>query len=99
LQRRLNDTLTRATQLVATGDQQISLRGAELHNLLVSSTQATRQATETVNEVRSLLSPRGETRVNLDSTLRDLAATAASLRGFASDVERNPQLLLTGRRP
>jgi paraquat-inducible protein B len=31
--------------------------------------------------------------------LRDLAAAAASLRGFANDVERNPQLLLTGRKP
>jgi paraquat-inducible protein B len=99
LQRRLNDTLMRATQLLATGDRQISERGADLHTLLVSSTQAARQASEALNEVRSLTSSRSETRVNLDSTLRDLAATASSLRGFASDIERNPQLLLTGRRP
>lgn len=99
LQRRMNDTLTRATQLMATGAQQINERGADLHALLVSSTKAARQASETLNDVRSLTSSRSETRVNLDSALRDLAATAASLRGFASDVERNPQLLLTGRRP
>ena len=99
LQRRLNDTLTRATQLLATGDQQITQRSADLHTLLVSSTQAVRQANEALNEVRSLLSTRGATRANIDSAVRDLAATAASMRGFASDVERNPQLLLTGRRP
>jgi len=99
LQRRLNDTLARATQLVATGDQQISERGADLRTLLLSSTQAVRQAGEALKEVRSVLSSRGETRANLDSTLRDLAAATASMRGFASDVERNPQLLLTGRRP
>lgn len=99
LQQRLDETLTRATQLVATGDRQISERSADLHTLLVSSNQAARQASDALNEVRSLLSTRGETRANLDSTLRDLAATAASLRGFASDVERNPQLLLLGRRP
>jgi paraquat-inducible protein B len=57
------------------------------------------QARETLNDLRSLTSIRGETRANLDSTLRDLAAAAASLRGFANDVEHNPQLLLTGRRP
>jgi paraquat-inducible protein B len=57
------------------------------------------QARETLNDLRSLTSSRGETRANLDATLRDLAAAAASLRGFANDVEHNPQLLLTGRRP
>jgi paraquat-inducible protein B len=99
LQKRLDDTLARATQLVATSDRQMSERGADLHALLVSSNQAVRQASETLNEVRSLMSRRSETRINLDSTLRDLAVTASSLRGFASDIERNPQLLLTGRRP
>jgi paraquat-inducible protein B len=99
LQKRLDDTLTRATQLIATGDRQLSARGADLHTLLISTNQAVRQASAALNEVRSLTSPRGETRANLDSTLRDLASAAASLRGFASDVERNPQLLLTGRRP
>jgi len=99
LQSRLDDTLTRVTALVATGDQQISQRSADLHTLLTSSTQTAQQARETLNDLRSLTSSRGETRANLDATLRDLAAAAASLRGFANDVEHNPQLLLTGRRP
>jgi len=99
LQSRLDDTLTRVTAFIATGDQQLSQRGADLHTLLVSSTQTMQQARETLNDLRSLTSSRGETRANLDATLRDLAAAAASLRGFANDVEHNPQLLLTGRRP
>jgi paraquat-inducible protein B len=99
LQSRLDDTLTRVTEFVATGDQQMSQRGADLHTLLTSSTQTVQQARETLNDLRSLTSSRGETRANLDATLRDLAAAAASLRGFAHDVEHNPQLLLTGRRP
>jgi paraquat-inducible protein B len=99
LQSRLDDTLTRVTEFVATGDQQMSQRGADLHTLLVSSTQTVQQARETLNDLRSLTSSRGVTRANLDATLRDLAAAAASLRGFANDVEHNPQLLLTGRRP
>jgi len=44
------------------------------------------------------MSERGSARMNAESTLRDLASAAAALRGFASDVEHNPQLLLTGRR-
>jgi paraquat-inducible protein B len=44
-------------------------------------------------------SDRGAVRANLESTLRDLAAAAASLRGFTHDVEHDPQLLLTGRKP
>ncbi len=99
LQSRLDDTLTRVTALVATGDQQMTQRGADLHALLASSTQTVQQARETLSDLRSLTSSRGETRANLDATLRDLAAAAASLRGFANDVEHNPQLLLTGRRP
>lgn len=99
LQSRLDDTLTHVTQLAATGDRQLNQRGADLHTVLASTAQAVRQASETLNEVQGLISKRGETRANLDSALRDLAATAASLRGVASDVERNPQLLLTGRRP
>ncbi len=52
-----------------------------------------------LTNLSDLTSQRGQTRENLDSTLRDLAATTASLRGFASDIEHNPQLLLTGRQP
>jgi paraquat-inducible protein B len=99
LQGRLDDTLTRVTEFVGSADQQMSQRSADLHTLLMSSTQTVQQARETLNDLKSLTSSRGETRANLDATLRDLAAAAASLRGFANDVEHNPQLLLTGRRP
>ena len=98
LQGRLDDTLAHFTQLAVTGDQQISHRGNDLRLLLASSTQAMQEARGALSDARSLLSSRAGTRANLDATMRDLAAAAASLRGFASDVERNPQLLLTGRR-
>lgn len=98
LQGRFDDILTHITQLAVTGDQQVSQRGNDLHALLVSSTLTVQQARETLNGLRSLTSNRGEARANLDAIVRDLAAAAASLRGFASDVEHNPQLLLTGRR-
>jgi paraquat-inducible protein B len=99
LQGRLDTTLARIAELATTSDQQLIQRSAELHTLLTSTNQAVLQTHDVLNELKSLTSNRGETRANLDATLRDLAAAAASLRGFASDVEHNPQLLLTGRRP
>jgi len=99
LQERLNTTLDSITQLTANADKRLGERSADLRVLLTSTTQTVVQTRDVLNELRSLTSNRGTARANLEATLRDLAAAAASLRGFASDVERNPQLLLTGRRP
>ena len=98
LQGRLGDTLAHFTQLAVAGGQQVSQRGDELRLLLASSAQAMQEARAALSDARGLLSSRAGARANLEATMRDLAAAAASLRGFASDVERNPQLLLTGRR-
>ena len=99
LQTKLDSTLGRIGQLATTSDQQLVQRSADLHALLTSSNQSVQQVHEVLNNLRSITSDRGETRANLEAALRDLAAAAASLRGFTGDVERNPQLLLTGRRP
>jgi paraquat-inducible protein B len=99
LQERLDTTLSDISRLAASGDQQLTQRGAELHTLLASSNQTILQARDMLNDLKSLTSNRAAARANIDSTLRDLATAAASLRGFANDVEHNPQLLLTGRKP
>jgi paraquat-inducible protein B len=99
LQSRLDATLGGISQLAANSDQQVNQRSADLHALLVSTNQTVLQIHEVVNDLRTLTSNRGNPRANIEATLRDLAAAAAALRGFANDVERNPQLLLTGRRP
>jgi paraquat-inducible protein B len=99
LQGRLGATLDAIQQVAATGDQQLKERGGDLHGLIVATDQTMRQVRETVADLKGLMSDRGAARVNLEATLRDLAAAAASLRGFANDVEHNPQLLLTGRKP
>jgi paraquat-inducible protein B len=99
LQKRLDETLGHIDQLAISSDQQVTQRGSDLHALLTTSTQTMTQLRESLGDLRSLTSSRGTARTNLEATLRDLAAAAASLRGFANDVEHNPQLLLTGRRP
>ncbi|MGF1277383.1 MlaD family protein [Acetobacter pasteurianus] len=92
LQAKLDVTLLKMDKLMDTGNTQLDARGKDLHATLAS-------ATKTLDSLQDILSPRSIDRANLDASLRDIAAAAASLRGFASDVERNPQLLLMGRRP
>ena len=99
LQERADATLGDISRLAVAGDRQLGQRGADLHTLLASSTQAVQQARDMLGDVQGLTSNRAAARVNIESALRDLAAATASLRGLANAVERNPQLLLTGRRP
>jgi paraquat-inducible protein B len=99
VQGRLDSTLTAIGQVAATGDRQLDDRGAELHTLLEASGQTMQQVRDVLGDIKGLTSTRSVPRANIEATLRDLAAAAASLRGFANDVEHNPQLLLTGRRP
>lgn len=95
----LQATLGRINKLVENADLRLTQGGADLQTLLASTNQTVIQSRNVLNSLNSLMSDRGTARANLEASLRDLAAAAASLRGFASDVERNPQLLLTGRRP
>jgi paraquat-inducible protein B len=99
LRERLNTTLDAFIQVARTGDLQLTQRGADLRTLLAASDQTMRQVRELLSDVKGLTAERAGSRANLESTLRDLAAAAASLRGFANDVEHDPQLLLTGRKP
>ena len=92
LQGRLDTTLDAISQAAKTGDQQLIQRGADLRTLFAASDQTMRQVRDLLTDARSL------TRSAPGATLR-VAAAAASLRGFANDVEHDPQLLLTGRRP
>ncbi len=98
LQGRLDLTLSAIGQLAATGDRQLTERGAELHTVLTTSNQTMQQIRDLAVDIKGLTASRGVSRANLESALRDLAAAAASLRGLANDVEHDPQLLLTGRR-
>ncbi|AQS84743.1 MAG: MlaD family protein [Acetobacter aceti] len=98
MQGKLNVTLLDIDRVMQTGNAQLQSRGADLHATLTSATKTADEARKTLENVESIISPRSANRDNLDSALRDIATAAAALRGFASDVERNPQLLLMGRR-
>jgi paraquat-inducible protein B len=98
MQARADATLGHISRLANAGTLLVNQRGPELRTLLLSADQAVVQARDLITNLKGAASERGADRTNIDSALRDLATTAASLRGLAEDVEHNPQLLLTGRR-
>ena len=98
LDHRMDGTLASINHLADTGTAQLDARGDELHTLLVNSNDTVTEARGALAGLHDITAPSSADRSNIDSSLRDLAAAAAALRGFATDVERNPQLLLMGRR-
>ena len=94
----MDATLAGIDRLTGTADRQLNGRGADLHALLVSSNQAISNARGVLANVQGMTDERSPDRANLEAALNDLSAASASLRGFASDIEQNPRLLLTGRR-
>lgn len=98
LQMRIDATLAGMDRLTGSVDRQVNGRGADLHTLLVSSNQAISNARDVLGNVKSMTDQRSPDRANLEAALSDLSAASASLNGFASDIEQNPRLLVTGRR-
>lgn len=83
--------------LMTDARQQLGARGEELARVLGAADRAARQADTLVTSLNSLTTPRSAFRGDLEAAIRDLAATASSLRGFARAVERDPSAILRGR--
>jgi paraquat-inducible protein B len=82
-------------KLAIEGQQQLSGRGAELSHVLVDADHTVHEVSTLSASLNDLLSPRSLTRGNFDAAVRDLAATAGSLRDFSREIDRDPSLLLT----
>ncbi|WP_419728521.1 MlaD family protein [Lichenicola sp.] len=76
---------------------QVAVRGPELARLLATANQTADHARHLTATIDALAGDRSEARLNLETSLRDLAAAADSLRGIARDVESDPSLVLRGR--
>ncbi len=76
---------------------QVAARGPEVKRLLETANQAADNARTLSATMTALAGDRSEVRLNLEASLRDLAAAAGSLRGIAHDVEHDPSLVLRGR--
>jgi paraquat-inducible protein B len=83
--------------LLIDGRQQLASRGGELSRTLITINHAAGEVETLLGSLNGLAEPRSAFRGNLEASVRDLAATASALRGFAQAVERNPNALLMGR--
>jgi paraquat-inducible protein B len=99
LQGRLDIALADISRLAGILSLQVNQRGGDLRTVLISANQTIVQARGLMTDLKSITSDRGNDRADVESVLRDMAAAASSLRGLSNEVEHNPQLLLTGRRP
>jgi paraquat-inducible protein B len=98
LQTESTRTLESFTQLSENLNHQVDSLSPQLQGTLASAQAAMKNANASLANLSDMTAPGAQVRSDLESTTRDLAAAADSLRSFAEGVERNPQVLLTGRR-
>ena len=89
-------TLAAVDQFFDHAQRQVDGRGADIATALESATRATRDIEALAQSSTSLVDQRARFRGDLEAAARDLAASAASLRGFAQEIERNPSTLVRG---
>ena len=97
LQAEASTTLRNLDSLLIDANRQVNSRGDELGHTLTTANRAVREGETLLESLNSLAEPHSQFREDLEATLRDLAASAASLRGFAETIERDPNALLVGR--
>jgi paraquat-inducible protein B len=90
-------TLGDIDQLAIEARRQLTTRGEEVSRVLLQTGRMVHEADALATSLNDMVSPRAPTRRDFDATIRDLAATASSLRDFTREVERNPSVLLTGK--
>jgi paraquat-inducible protein B len=83
-------TLADIDRLANEGRRQIAVDGPELDKLLQRATQTADHADAMVASLNEMTSPRSPLSEDLQASLRDLAASASSLRDFTQDLDRNP---------
>ena len=90
-------TLQQLNALASDSRLQVNKRANDLSRTLATADRAGREAQTLLTSLNSMTAPRSRFRGDLESTARDLADSAGSLRNFARLIERNPSALLTGR--
>jgi paraquat-inducible protein B len=83
--------------LLVDAHRQLDARGGELGHTLAAADRTLGQAETLLGSLNGLARPRSQFRSDLEATIRDLAASARSLRNFGETIERNPNALLLGQ--
>ncbi len=98
LQRSAMDTLGDVQALTADGRQQLSARGQELGHTLATAEKALQTSRDLLASANGLVARGARPRDDLEATLRDLAASASALRDLSQALDRDPNIVLLGRK-
>lgn len=93
---RLNRTIASVNKLSENLNTQIESRDKQLDRILDNAEQTSAQLDQLAKNLRDLSDPGSDSRRDIDSAIRDLAASASSLRRFSERIERDPNALLFG---
>jgi paraquat-inducible protein B len=92
-------TLGNIDQLSIAGREQLKNSGKQLDLVLSRAGSALARAQTITASLDAATAQRSPERADLQAMLRDLAASASSLRSFTRDLQRNPAGTLTGHAP
>ncbi len=90
-------TLDSIDRLAIAGEMQLSVNGRQLGRVLETSDRTMRSAETLMGALTEMTAQDSPMQGDLQAAMRDLAASAASLRGFSHEIERDPSLILRGR--
>lgn len=96
LQGDVSATLTELRALSESARMQIDGRGGQFATLLNHINNAAEKIDRISAGVDEIVAPRSPMRRDMEAALRDMAGAAAALRGFADQIERNPNAVLLG---
>lgn len=98
--RRLDDeltaTLAELRDLFGAGETEIGRRGRDVGEAAAAIAQAAERVDDLARNLNGVVGPETGGRRDFEAALRDLAATASSLKSFARQIDRNPNALLLG---
>jgi paraquat-inducible protein B len=97
LQLDASQALKSVDHLATSAEAQVDTTGKELDQAVATVNRAATQAEKVMDNLHDITSAHSPVRGDLEAAVRDLAASAASLRNFSRDVERHPNDLLLGR--
>jgi paraquat-inducible protein B len=90
-------TLSSVTRLADDTRQQVTMKGRALDPVVASAAEATANANQLLISLNGMLGQGAPMRGNLEASLRDLAASASSLRDLTRNLQRNPGGTLFGK--
>lgn len=97
LQLDASQTLKSIERLSGATEKQVAATGKDIERILASAGRVTARAEKVIASLDDLTAARAPLRGDLEAAVRDLAASASSLRSLTRELERNPGATLLGR--